>query len=133
MTLDNVLLSVKYAGLELVPFAGGVGCIVVKSSATQSFRFMVQGFNPRTAFQIEPQMQRTTLFLHLGSGSMDDWGTSKHYSFVDADESAILEVYGNDNSDTSSGCQWSGLAVHCVSDRLEESPWHNFVSDITHW
>ena len=48
-----------------------------------------------------------------------------------AGTSAKLEIYGYEWANCN-GCGCAGLGVHCVSDD-SNSPWHNFVSDTTHW
>ena len=65
------------------------------------------------------------------SGDPYWWYGVKKYKFVDGGPSKKLEVYGYE-WDNCNGCGCSGLGVHCVSDK-DESPWHEFVSDQTHW
>ena len=69
--------------------------------------------------------------LTTDSGNVDNWGSVKKYSFTDAGTSAKLEIYGYEWANCN-GCGCAGLGVHCVSDD-SNSPWHNFVSDTTHW
>jgi len=42
-----------------------------------------------------------------------------------------LEIRGTDVN-PSNHCKWGGLLLHCTASRTT-SPWHNFVSDNTHW
>ena len=69
--------------------------------------------------------------LTADSGSVDSWTSVKVFSFTDAGPTAKLEIYGEEYSNCD-GCKCAGLGVHCVSDD-STSPWHNFVSDTTHW
>ena len=69
--------------------------------------------------------------LTADSGSVDSWESVKVFSFTDAGPTAKLEIYGEEYSNCD-GCKCAGRGVHCVSDD-STSPWHNFVSDTTHW
>ena len=69
--------------------------------------------------------------LTADSGNVESWTSVKKYSFTDAGTAATLEIYGYEYSNCN-GCGCAGLAIHCVSDD-SNSPWHNFVSDTTHW
>ena len=69
--------------------------------------------------------------LTTDSGNVDNWGSVKKYSFTDAGTAAELEIFCYEWAKCNgSGC--AGLGVHCISDD-SNSPWHNFVSDTTHW
>jgi hypothetical protein len=69
--------------------------------------------------------------LTADSGSVNSWTSVKVFSFTDAGPMAKLEIYGSEFSNCD-GCACAGLSVHCASDD-STAPWHNFVSDTTHW
>lgn len=69
--------------------------------------------------------------IKADSGDPYWWYGAKKYNFIDGGPSKKLEVYGYE-WDNCNGCGCAGLGVHCVSDK-DESPWHEFVSDRTHW
>lgn len=43
--------------------------------------------------------------------------------------SSLIAVQGEDNE---GGCRHGGFAMHCIST-FESSPWHDLVTDVTHW
>jgi len=45
--------------------------------------------------------------------------------------SGALEIKGT-NYESFDHCSWAGLLLHCTASNAT-SPWHNFVSDNTHW
>ena len=62
-----------------------------------------------------------------------NWWQEKVFSFESFSDSSPgeLEIKGTDLQ-PSNHCFWAGLLLHCTASRTT-SPWHNFVSDKTHW
>ena len=66
-------------------------------------------------------------------GLLDDWKSMKSVNFKSCsrEDPGQLTIQGFHNN-TGDDCTIGGLLVHCTaSDR--QSPWHNFVTDSTHW
>ena len=61
------------------------------------------------------------------------WWHEKVFSFESCSDRSpgTLEIRGT-NSENSNHCEWAGLLLHCTASKTT-SPWHNFVSDKTHW
>jgi len=69
--------------------------------------------------------------LPITGGS--NWFQEKVFSFQSCSDVSPgeLEIRGT-NLESSNHCYWAGLLLHCTANSTT-SPWHNFVSDNTHW
>ena len=70
--------------------------------------------------------------LPITGGS--NWFQEKVFSFQSCSDVSPgeLEIKGTTKKLSSNYCYWAGLLLHCTASRTT-SPWHNFVSDNTHW
>jgi len=73
------------------------------------------------------------LQLTITGGNVDNWKQEKVISFESCCDSCpgVLEVKGS-NWENSNHCYWAGLLLRCTASRAS-SPWHNFISDQSHW
>merc|ERR1712025_1302282 len=71
--------------------------------------------------------------LTISGGDNNDWQKEKVVSFESCCDSSpgVLEIKGTD-WDNGNHCYWAGLLLRCTASRAS-SPWHNFVSDESHW
>jgi len=71
--------------------------------------------------------------LQISGGNVNDWRQEKVISFQSCCDNCpgVLEIKGS-NWENSNHCYWAGLLLRCTASRAS-SPWHNFISDKSHW
>jgi len=69
------------------------------------------------------------------TGTLDNYLIEKSFNFNSCDQyrPGVLTIKGFDtNLAREDNCWYGGLLLHCIANDIS-NPWHNFVTDQTHW
>ena len=68
------------------------------------------------------------------NGRKHNFYEEKFFDFNSCDRyrPGALTIEGSDVTEDEKHCKYSGLILHCIANDIS-NPWHNFVTDQTHW
>ena len=68
------------------------------------------------------------------TGTLDNYKKENSFHFYSCHRyrPGVLIIKGSDTKNSERYCYYAGLLLHCIANDVS-NPWHNFVTDQTHW